>query len=75
MNTLAQAILIESKLRLTFETGMKENGEPLFKSKTFANINNNATSEQLYQFSNAIDTLSANPLVSVQRDDRYRIIN
>ena len=35
---MAQAIMTDSKLRVSYETGLNEKGEPIFKSKTYANV-------------------------------------
>ncbi|MDQ0269823.1 DUF1659 domain-containing protein [Cytobacillus purgationiresistens] len=72
---MAQAILLDSKLRLTFVAGLNDKGEPMFKVKTFGNIKSEASSEQLYQFSTAFENLCADQLVSIQRNDSFNIIN
>jgi len=66
---LAEAILYDSKLRLSFETGMNEKGEPVYKSKTIGNVKNAATANELYQFALAIGVLSNDPLATIVRID------
>lgn len=37
---MAQALMIDTKIRLSFETGVNDKGEPVYKSKTIANVKN-----------------------------------
>jgi len=69
VDELAEAILYDSKLRLSFETGMNEKGEPVYKSKTIGNVKNAATANELYQFALAIGVLSNDPLATIVRID------
>jgi hypothetical protein len=71
---MALAILKESSIRLTFETGMDEKGEPVYKGKTYANIRKEATVEQVDQAAKALGGLSGNMLNSVERNDSFEII-
>ncbi|CEG26962.1 DUF1659 domain-containing protein [Bacillus sp. B-jedd] len=71
---MAQALLAESKLRLVFETGVNEKGEPIFKSKTFNNLKKEATPDQMHQAAAAIAALSKDPLSRVERNDRSEIL-
>ncbi|WP_141432382.1 DUF1659 domain-containing protein [Bacillus sp. 03113] len=66
---MAQAILADTKLRITFETGLNEKGEPIFKAKTFSNIKKEATADQLYSVAQAIASISAYTLSSIERND------
>ncbi|WP_053366353.1 DUF1659 domain-containing protein [Bacillus sp. FJAT-27245] len=72
---MALALLADSKLRLVFETGVNEKGEPIFKSKTFNNLKTEATPAQMYLAASAIGALSADPLSVVERNDRTEIIS
>ncbi|RDU38774.1 hypothetical protein DRW41_04230 [Neobacillus piezotolerans] len=71
---MAQALLADSKLRLVFETGVNEKGEPIFKSKTFSNLKTEATPNQMHQAASAISALCADPLSVVERNDRSEIL-
>lgn len=71
---MAQANLAVTKLRLTFEAGMNEKGEPVYKAKTFNNIKTSATTDQLFQTANAIAALCIDPLYSVERNDSLDIV-
>ncbi|PLR95900.1 DUF1659 domain-containing protein [Bacillus sp. T33-2] len=71
---MAQAMLKDSRLTLVFETGMNEKGEPIFKSKSYANVKKTATADQLAQAASALGTLSAYPISTVERTDSSDII-
>ncbi|QED49685.1 DUF1659 domain-containing protein [Cytobacillus dafuensis] len=71
---MAQARMFDTKLRLSFETGLNEKGEPIFKSKTFGNVKNTATADQLHQVAQAIAALSNDPLAAVVRNDSFDIV-
>ena len=40
---MAQAIMTSSKLLLSYETGLNEKGEPIFKTKTYSNVKEEVT--------------------------------
>ncbi|ETI69935.1 DUF1659 domain-containing protein [Neobacillus vireti] len=44
---MAKGLLLGTKLRLVFEAGMDDEGNPLYKSKTFSNVKKEATVDQL----------------------------
>lgn len=71
---MAQAFAKGSKLRLYFETGLNEKGEPMLKGKVFNNINLTATHEELYQAAQAISSLCSYPLIIVERNDASEIV-
>jgi hypothetical protein len=71
---MAQARLAETKLRLVFEAGMDDKGNPLTKAKTFNNINRLATADQLYQTAQAITVLCNDPISRVEKADSSDIL-
>ena len=71
---MAQARLAETKLRLVFEAGMDEKGNPLTKAKAFNNINSMATADQLYQTAQAIIDLCSDPISRIERADSSDIL-
>ncbi|MBS4190137.1 DUF1659 domain-containing protein [Bacillus sp. FJAT-49705] len=71
---MAQAMIMDTKLRLSFETGLNDKGEPVFKTKTFGNVKSSATADQLQQVAQAIAALSNDPLASVVRNDSFDIV-
>lgn len=72
---MAQARLTDTKLRLVFDVGMDEKGNPLTKAKTFNNINSLATADQLYQTAQAIFVLCNDPISRVERADSSDILS
>jgi hypothetical protein len=71
---MALAMLKDSSIRLEFETGMNEKGEPIYKFKTYSNVRKEATADQVDQAAKALGGLSANSLNSVERNDSFEII-
>ena len=71
---MATATLTETRLRLAFEVGMNEKGEPVYKTKTLNNINPAATTDQLLQAAQALGVLCSDPLSSIKRADSSDII-
>ena len=71
---MAQAALIDSKLRLVFEIGMDEKGKILYKTKTLNNVKSEATPDQLFQTAQALAVLCNDPLNTVERNDILDII-
>jgi hypothetical protein len=70
---MAQAMLAETKLRLIFEVGLNEKGEPIFKNKTL-NVKKEATADQLNQAAQALSILCKDTLSGVERNDNSEII-
>ncbi|RDI45642.1 DUF1659 domain-containing protein [Falsibacillus pallidus] len=70
---MAEALLKDSKLKLMFQAGVDENGDPVFKNKTLNNIKTDSTPDQLDQVAQALKALCSSPLVEVERDDSYDI--
>lgn len=66
---MAAANLYETKLRMTFETGMDEKGKPIYKAKTLNNIKKEATTDQLFQVAQALSVLSNDSLFKIERND------
>ncbi|SDJ57495.1 DUF1659 domain-containing protein [Salimicrobium halophilum] len=65
---------IDSTLKLTFETGADEFGEPTYKTKSFRNVRTNATSDALYAVVEKLDVLQQYTLAEVTRDDESSIV-
>lgn len=71
---MAQSTLVDSNLRLVFETGVNEKGEPILKGKMYSNLKHSATVDQLFQAASAIGSLSNYSLNTVERTDRSDIM-
>ena len=66
---MAEAIMTSSKLQLSYETGVNEKGDPIFKTKTYSNIKEEATADGLYQVAQALSSLSNYPFNGAKRND------
>ncbi|HJV31120.1 MAG TPA: DUF1659 domain-containing protein [Bacillales bacterium] len=71
---MAQVMLAETSLKLIFDAGMNEKGEPVYKTKTFNNVKKEATTDQLFQTAQALAVLCIDPLDTVLRNDNSEII-
>lgn len=71
---MAQANIINTKLRLVFETGLDEQGKPIHKSKTYSSLKQSATPDQLYAVGQAVAALSSYPLAALNRNDSFDIV-
>jgi hypothetical protein len=74
VSDVAQEVILDSRLRLVFETGMDEKGQPIYKTKTYGNIRKTATADELLQAGQALGGLCANPLVGIERADSVDIV-
>jgi hypothetical protein len=71
---MAQALLESTKLRMVFEAGVDEEGNPILRAKTFSNVKSGATTDQLFQAAQAISVLCNDTLNKVERNDSTNII-
>ncbi|MBM7702969.1 DUF1659 domain-containing protein [Metabacillus iocasae] len=62
-----------SQFRLVFEEGMKEDGSAIFKSKTFNNVRQDATADELQATAEALASLQTMPLEAVEEVVTFRI--
>lgn len=58
-----------SRLKLVRETGMTQEGKPIFKSKTITNIKPEVSNEDLYEIADALVQLFEHPTVLIERHD------
>ncbi|EOR21723.1 DUF1659 domain-containing protein [Cytobacillus oceanisediminis] len=71
---MAQVHWNESSLKLMFLNGIKENGDPNLVTKTFRNVNETATPEQILAVAQGLASLVTYSLYSVERNDTSEII-
>ncbi|MEH7480689.1 Protein of unknown function [Bacillus sp. OV166] len=71
---MALALLEVTKLRIVFEAGMDDEGNPILKSKTFSNVTKAATADQLSQAALAVAVLCNDTLNKVERNDSIAIV-
>lgn len=70
---MAQALLEGSKLRMLFEIGVDDEGNPILRAKTFNNVKSASTTDQLFQAAQAISVLCNDTLNKVERNDTTTI--
>ncbi|WP_071458480.1 DUF1659 domain-containing protein [Bacillus massilinigeriensis] len=71
---MAMALLKGTSIRLNFEAGMNAEGKVIVKGKTYGNVNKDATATQIQQAALALSSLSAYPLITVERNDSLEIV-
>jgi hypothetical protein len=71
---MATAFLATSKLRISFQVGMDDDGKPLMRAKTFSNIQKSATPDQLLQAAQAFVALSNDTLNNIERVDNSDLL-
>lgn len=71
---MAQALLEGTKLRLVFQAGMDDEGNALYKSKTFSNVKKESTADQLYQAAQAITVLCNDTIEKIERNDSTELM-
>jgi hypothetical protein len=71
---MAQAMMSSSKLRVSYETGLNEKGQPIYKTKTYSNVVEAATADQLHQVGQALASLSIYPVSMIERNDLFEVL-
>ncbi|MFL6558456.1 MAG: DUF1659 domain-containing protein [Bacillus sp. (in: firmicutes)] len=71
---MAQSLLDSTKLRMVYEAGMDDKGEPILRAKTFSNVRKEATVDQLFQAAQAITVLGNDTLNKLERNDNIEIL-
>ena len=59
---------------LPIEPVVNEKGEPIFRTKTYSNVKEEVTADQLYQVAQALSSLSNDPLSGVKRNDVSELV-
>lgn len=63
----------EATLKITFETGLDENGKPVVTSKTYRNVRSNVEAEKIASVALAIASLSKYPLHAANKTETESI--
>ncbi|MCD4838355.1 DUF1659 domain-containing protein [Neobacillus sedimentimangrovi] len=71
---MAQSLLVGTKLKMVFQTGIDDDGKPILRTKTFSNVRKEASADQLFQAANALAVLCNDPLNTLERTDSSEII-
>lgn len=64
-------ILVNSRLTITFEAGIDDDGKPIYKNKNFNNVKIGATHQQLSATAQALAPLQKHTLINVERFNTY----
>jgi hypothetical protein len=62
-----ESTVLSSKMVLKLNNGADENGNPIVRSKTYSNMNNDAVDQEVYDVAEAISALQTNPLEGVHK--------
>ncbi|AIM16302.1 hypothetical protein HW35_08505 [Bacillus sp. X1(2014)] len=71
---MAQSLLVGTKLKMVFQTGIDDDGKPILRTKTFSNVRKEASADQLFQAAKALAVLCNDPLNTLERTDSSEII-
>ena len=64
-----------SKLKLSFNAGLDENGKDIIKNKTYSSIKSTVTNDDIYNFGVELSQLQEYPLVNLVRYEEYQLLN
>lgn len=72
---MANLTFDSATLKLVFQAGIDENGDPIINSKTYRNLRSNLTAERLAGVVQALMTLSNNPVLyaSTSRTEKIEL--
>lgn len=55
-----------ASLKVFFEAGVDHEGQPIFTTKTYQNVRESATADQIHAVAEAINSLSSSPVLKAQ---------
>ena len=58
-----------SSLKVKFDCGLNDNGKTIVKSRTYSNLKHNASSNDVYDVSNALASLQQHSLLEITKLD------
>lgn len=64
---------ISARLQLRLNTGLDEDFNPIYRTRTFSNIKTSAGNEDLFALAQEIGGLQIHPLEAVRRVDEYEL--
>ncbi|GAA0342776.1 hypothetical protein GCM10008967_36540 [Bacillus carboniphilus] len=70
---MATRSFMVSRIRLTFNHGLDQEGKPILKAKSYSNVKEVTTPEQILAVSQAIESLCSYELHSIQQNDTAEI--
>lgn len=70
---MANANHVDTNIRLIYEAGIDQEGNPVFKRKSYNNVKTTSTADEIFQAAQAIASLCQLPLYKIERDDKSEI--
>lgn len=64
----------DSKLRVIFQTGLSDEGKPIYKAKSYSNVAEDVTPDQLQQVGEALGSLSTYPMGGIQQSLLHEVL-
>ena len=64
----------DSKLRVIFQTGDTDEGKPIYKTKSYSNVAEDVTPDQLPQVGEALASLSTYPMGGIQQSLLHEVL-
>ena len=64
----------DSKLRVVFQTGDTDEGKPIYKTKSYSNVAEDVTPDQLQQVGEALASLSTYPMGGIQQSLLHEVL-
>jgi hypothetical protein len=68
---MATAVLSDSSLVIIYDAGIDEDGEPIFKRRTFNNVKTSATHDELFSIVQALTPLQQYSVNRVERNNSF----
>lgn len=66
---MAGVLVTNSRLQLSFENGVNEKGDIIYKTKAFNQVKTTASNDSLYAVANVLAPLQQLPLHAIERQD------
>jgi hypothetical protein len=67
------AIPLTARLQLRLNTGLDDNFNPIYRTRTFSNVKTAADNEDLFELAEEIGSLQLHTLDAVRRVDEYEL--
>jgi hypothetical protein len=67
------AIPLTARLQMRLNTGLDDNFNPIYRTRTFSNIKTSADNEDLFELAEEIGSLQLHTLDAVRRVDEYEL--
>jgi hypothetical protein len=65
--------IVNTQLQMVFDNGVDEEGNPIFRTKSFNNVKTTSTPEQLHNVTVSLAQLQQRVLYNVERNDSFII--